>query len=93
MLRSAQQLDRNNLTRAGRALQKHGDWAGSVFPRATGNPAARNAQGQQVLEEILGSSAQRTRANRFGGQDIFDTATGRGARFDGDGNFIGFLDP
>ncbi len=93
LLRAGQQLDRNGLSRAGRSLQKHGDRADSVFPRSTGNAAARNDQGQQILEEILNSSNQTTRANRLGGRDIFDTASGRGVRFDGDGQFIGFLDP
>jgi hypothetical protein len=54
---------------------------------------ARNAQGQVVLEGILNSVSQTVRRNRFGGQNIFDTITGRGARFGADGEFIGFLDP
>lgn len=93
LLRAGQQADRNGLTKAGRALQKHGDRTGSVFPQSAGNAAARNLQGQNVLEGILNSGSQTRRGNRFGGQDIFDTVTGRGARFDGNGNFIGFLEP
>jgi RHS repeat-associated protein len=92
-LRAGQRADRNGLTKAGRALQKHGDRSASAFPKSMGNPAARNAQGQQILEGILNSGQKSTRANRFGGQDIFDAITGRGARFDGNGNFIGFLEP
>ena len=32
LLKAGQQLDRNGLTKAGRALQKHGDRSGSAFP-------------------------------------------------------------
>jgi len=67
--------------------------AGSVFPKSTGNVAARNQQGQDVLEGILKSGNQTSKSNRFGGKDIFDNNTGRGARFDADGNMKGFLDP
>ena len=92
-LRAGSQLDRNGLSVAGRALQKHGDRAGSAFPASTGNAVARNTQGQQVLEGILRSPQQTVKSNRFGGQDIFDSATGLGVRFDGNGNTMGFLEP
>jgi hypothetical protein len=85
--------DVNGLTVAGRALEKHRSRAGSAFPQATGNVAAKNAQGQQVLEDLLRSNNQRIVPNRFGGQDIFDINAGRGARFDGNGNMMGFLEP
>jgi len=93
LLKAGSQLDKNGLTKAGRALQKHGDRPGSVFPKSTGNAASRNQQGQNVLEGILRSTNQTTRSNRFGGSDIFDSNTGRGVRFDGNGNMKGFLDP
>jgi hypothetical protein len=91
LLRAGQQVDRNGLTKAGRALQKHGDRTGSVFPKSSGSSASRNAQGQRILEDILKSKSRRTKPNRFGGQDIIDDATGRGARFDSNGDFIGFI--
>ncbi|MBL8872550.1 MAG: hypothetical protein JNK90_22425 [Planctomycetaceae bacterium] len=93
LLKAGAAADRNGLTAAGRALQKHGDRVGSVFPKSTGSLVARNAQGQTILEEILRSTQQSTRANRYGGFDVFDLVTGRGARFDGLGKFIGFLEP
>ncbi|WP_235595688.1 TIGR04388 family protein [Leptospira weilii] len=86
-------LDKGDLTKAGRALEKHGNRSGSIFPQATGNAASKNAQGQKVLEEILASKQKRVVSNRFGGKDIFDASTGRGARFDGEGNMMGFLEP
>ena len=81
------------LTRAGRALQKHGSRKGSAFPVARGNPAQINQQGQQVLDEILGTSGSVGRsAKRFGGIDVIAPG-GRGARFDAEGVFRGFLEP
>ena len=85
--------DVNGLSRAGRALEKHGSRPDSVFPKATGNAAAKNLAGQQVLKEILESNNQRITPNRFGGQDIFDMNTGRGVRYDSNGNMMGFLEP
>jgi hypothetical protein len=92
MLQAGQAADRGGLTQAGRALEKHGS-RGGVFPQATGNVAAKNAQGQQVLQEILSSQNQTISPNRFGGRDIFDAATGRGVRYDGNGKMMGFLEP
>ena len=86
-------MDKNGLTKAGRALQKHGDRDGSVFPKSTGNAAARNQQGQGILNGILKSGNQTSKPNRFGGKDIFDNTTGRGVRFDSNGNMKGFLEP
>jgi hypothetical protein len=57
-----------------------------------GNAVAKNAQGQAVLEDILGN-VSKTSPNKFGGLDYFGGARGGGARCDGQGNFIGFLEP
>ncbi|MDZ4259531.1 MAG: RHS repeat-associated core domain-containing protein, partial [Gemmatimonadales bacterium] len=84
--------DRGGLTKAGRALAKHGGREGSVFSRPTGNPAAINRQGQAALEDILGS-VNKTTENKFGGKDVFGGSRGGGARFDAEGRFIGFLEP
>ena len=93
MLNAGENPDRNGLSQAGRALQKHGSRPGSVFPRASGNPAAINQQGQQVLNDSLNSRNQFIERNRFGGNDIFDLDTGRGVRYGGNGNMMGFLEP
>jgi hypothetical protein len=90
--KAGQAADRGGLTRAGRALAKHGGREGSVFPRPTGNPTAINQQGQTVLDDILGN-VSKTSPNKFGGLDYFGGSTGGGARFDAAGNFIGFLEP
>ena len=82
--------DRNGLTVAGRALQKHGDRAGSAFPRSFGTAAERNAQGQRVLGEILHNAS--SVKNRGGGVfDVYDRM-GRGARFNKT-SFVGFREP
>jgi hypothetical protein len=90
--KAGQALDHGGLTRAGRALEKHGSRPGSVFSRATGNVAAKNAQGQAALDDILGNVG-RTSPNKFGGLDYFGGSRGGGGRFDAQGNFIGFLEP
>ena len=87
------QLDRGGLTKAGRALHKHGSREGSVFPQVTGNVASKNKQGQEALNGILKSKNRTVKNNRFGGKDIFDKNTGRGVRFDAEKNMKGFLEP
>ena len=91
VLDSGNGFDRNGLTKSGRALQKHGSRPGSVFPKVSGN--SLNVKGQKILVEILNSTNKNVLPNRFGGADIFDLITGRGARFDGNNNFMGFLEP
>ncbi|MDX6048878.1 hemagglutinin repeat-containing protein [Scandinavium sp. V105_1] len=82
-----------NLTVAGRALQKHGSREGSAFPVAKGNPAQMNDQGQKILDGIVKAPGATVKeGNRFGGFDVI-APDGRGARFDPQGNFRGFLEP
>jgi RHS repeat-associated protein len=91
--RAGEVLDKGGLlTKAGRAAQKHGSRPGSVFPPTTGNPASINQQGQSILDNILASPRKTIKPNRFGGQDIH-ALDGRGARFNGAGEFMGFLEP
>lgn len=82
-----------NLTVAGRALQKHGSREGSIYPAAKGTPAQINEQGQKILDSIVKApGASVKEGNRFGGFDVV-APDGRGARFDPQGNFRGFLEP
>jgi len=90
---AGRQLDKAPMTKAGRALEKHGSRPGGAFPRAVGNPAAKNAQGQEVLKELLTSNNQLIKPNRFGGRDIYDINTGRGVRFNAQAEMMGFLEP
>ena len=94
--RAAGAADRNGLTVAGRALQKHGDRAGSAFPRVTGNAANRNAAGQSIVDDILTNpgSTFTPRATGRHGQFVDVVAPdGRGLRFGSDNRLIGFLEP
>ncbi|EOI1370609.1 hemagglutinin repeat-containing protein [Serratia marcescens] len=82
-----------NFTVAGRALQKHGSREGSAFPVAKGTPAQMNEQGQKILDGIVKTPGATVKeGNRFGGFDVI-APDGRGARFDPQGNFRGFLEP
>jgi hypothetical protein len=96
LIKAGNTLDKGGFTAAGRALQKHGSRTGSIFPKATGNAAAINAQGEAVLNGILtnpnATSAIRHHA-RFGNVLEYRISGGQGARFSGDGKtFIGFLE-
>ena len=82
-----------NFTIAGRALQKHGSRDGSAYPAARGTPTQINEQGQKILDGIVKTpGASVKEGNRFGGFDVI-APDGRGARFDPQGNFRGFLEP
>jgi RHS repeat-associated protein len=81
-------LDRNNLTKAGRALQKHGDRPGSVFPKVSAKEY--NEAGKEILDGILSSDNQLIKSAEKGGKVIFDQNTGRGAAFTKDNLFNGF---
>jgi len=80
------------LTKAGRAIDKHGGRAGSVFPKPVGNVAKKNMQGQFHLDNILTHPNSFSKSNRFGGVD-FLLPDGRGVRFYKNGQFRGFLEP
>ena len=45
LLEAGKQLDRGGLTKAGRALSKHGGRIDSVFPKPVGTPEQINDQG------------------------------------------------
>ena len=89
--KAGEEPDRNGLTRVGRTGQKHGDRAGSLYPRPPSSTAGKNASGSQILRGILNSSARYIKGNRYGGNDIWDLNTGAPRRYDGNGTFIGFL--
>jgi len=80
------------LTKAGRAQQKHGDRAGSAFDPAKGTPADKNQQGQKSVDDIL-NSPDRVDKVRGGGTEVWESPGGKGADFDRNGSFQGFLEP
>lgn len=82
-----------DLSKAGRAIDKHGNRPGSAFDKPSGTPAEKNAAGEQALDDIVNDEdATVKEGNRFGGFDVYDSE-GKGARFDKDGKFKGFLEP
>ncbi|QVL57774.1 MAG: hypothetical protein KFB93_01485 [Simkaniaceae bacterium] len=95
--KAGKQHDREGLTKAGRALQKHGGRPNSNYPKPSGTITEVNAQGQKILEEIL-SHPDKTIIEdykpRFGNViDIVVPGTG-GVRFTSDGKeMICFLEP
>lgn len=91
-LKAGDQADRNGLTRAGRALQKHGDRLGSSFPKATGTAREKNEQARAILETILTDPGTVQTPLGRGGVE-FRHPSGRGARFEADGSFGGFVEP
>jgi RHS repeat-associated protein len=88
LLQAGNELDRNNLTNAARALQKHGSREGSAFPNVSGKEL--NEKGNEILEGILNSDNQLIRTTDNGGSVIFDQNTGRGVAYTKDGKFNGF---
>lgn len=88
--RAGQAADRNGLTKAGRALQKHGDRSGSAFPKIRWKDL--NAKGQEILDDILTSPGAKFEVRADGILRVRDPS-GRGASFNPDGSFRGFLEP
>ncbi|WP_455666292.1 DUF6443 domain-containing protein [Phocaeicola sp.] len=97
LLKVAAKPSKSGLTAVGRALKKHGDRVGSIFPQARGNQAAINAQGEKVLKDILTDpnvQIMTTKSRSVGEVLDYKIPGGMGARFSADGkNFIGFLEP
>lgn len=95
LLNAANVPDRGELTKAGRALQKHGERLSSLFPKPQGNSRAINQQASTIVAEILGDP-QRTITQRYHARfgkilDIYDPK-GKGIRYDSQNNFIGFIE-
>lgn len=100
LLKVASKPSKSGLTAVGRALKKHGDRVGSIFPQARGNQAAINAQGEKVLKDILmDPNVQRTinptKVGRYGGNVVdYRIPGGKGVRYNAnESEFIGFLEP
>jgi RHS repeat-associated protein len=89
---AGQAMDRGGLTRAGRALDKHGNRPDTVYPKARGTPLEKNLQGQFQLDDILTHPQSYNIENNVGGINYY-TPDGRGAFFYADGTFRGFLQP
>uniref|UniRef100_UPI0024E1AE5F RHS repeat domain-containing protein n=1 Tax=Parachlamydia acanthamoebae TaxID=83552 RepID=UPI0024E1AE5F len=94
--KAGQVLDRNSLTKAGRALQKHGSRPGSFFPKVNGKASNINALGQNCLDDILthpNSIIKEWNHRSFGEVINITIPKHGGARFSINGDLIGFLEP
>jgi len=91
LLRAAGLPNRGELTKAGRALQKHGNRASSAFPRVSGTPEEINRLARYMTEAVLNTpncTYTRRRHARFGEITDIRTPDGRGIRHDANGNFL-----
>ncbi len=100
LLTAATAPDRNLLTRAGRALQKHSSRKGSVFTRTGTTLKTLNQEGQAIVVEILGDPRTKFIADvaKENGKiiSVIDAIAydGLGMRFNGNATrFIGFREP
>jgi RHS repeat-associated protein len=89
---AARAADRNDLTKAGRSLQKHSDRTGAAFEASSKKASDLNRQGQDVVDDILTNPGSVRRPNRLGGEDMI-APDGRGVRYNSDGTFRSFLEP
>jgi filamentous hemagglutinin len=95
LLNAANILDKGELTKAGRALQKHGERQGSLFPKPVGTPQTINQQASVLVEKILdnpNSTVTRRHHARFGDIVEIYAPNGQGIRYDSQNNFIGFIE-
>lgn len=96
LLESAISHDRGGLTKAGRALQKHGNRFASYFLKTKGNPSNINRQAYDIVYNIINNpdrGVMRRYHPRFGDIVEIRSPDGHGIRYDASGNFIGFLEP
>ncbi len=96
LLEAGKALDKADLTKAGRALMKHGYRENSAFPKPIGNSAQVNEHGQKILESILSHPEKLIceRPHPDFGKVIDVMVPGKGGvRFSVDGEMIGFLEP
>ncbi|HAH55895.1 MAG TPA: hypothetical protein DCM02_11605, partial [Flavobacterium sp.] len=89
---NAAKLDRNGLTKAGRAIQKHSDRLGSAYSYSSKKPDILNAEGQKIVDEILNNPQSIVKPNKFGGIDII-SPNEKGVSYSADGSMRGFLEP
>lgn len=97
---AAASANRNGLTDAGRALQKHGGREGSVYTYSSQKSSTLNREAQDIVNEILTASGTKVETriiteNKQRIKVIEATASdGRVLRFNEDGTkFIGFREP
>ncbi len=79
-----------NLKKAKEKLLKRFIEGSQLFPAPLIDVNEANRLGEEALEQILADPKAQVYPNRFNGKDIYEPS-GRGARFDSESNFLGFL--
>ena len=95
LFNSANEVHDNYLTKAGHALQKHGNRTGSVFPKVHGTPYVINESARRIVRNILSSENvkyQQRYHGRFGKIIEIYIPNGQGIRYHSNGKFIGFIE-
>jgi len=95
LFNSANEAHDRYLTKAGHALQKHGNRAGSVFPKVHGKPYVINESARRLIRNILSHDNVKY-LHRYHGRfgkivDIY-IPNGQGIRYHSNGQFIGFIE-
>ena len=97
VLDAANQLDRNKLTKAGRAIQKHGDRPGDIIEKVKGNAAVKNSEGIKLVKKILTDSKLEVKSyysSKYKANIKDYRSKNGGIRMNIDsGEFMGFLKP
>ena len=97
VLDAANQLDRNKLTKAGRAIQKHGDRPGDIIEKVKGNAAVKNSEGIKLVKKILTDSNLEVKSyysSKYKANIKDYRSKNGGIRMNIDsGEFMGFLKP
>ena len=97
VLDAANQLDRNKLTKAGRAIQKHGDRPGDIIEKVKENAAVKNSEGIKLVKKILTDSKLEVKSyysSKYKANIKDYRSKNGGIRMNIDsGEFMGFLKP
>ncbi len=91
-LAEGNKIDRKDIAKAGRSLQKKGKNPNSVYPKIKGNTQEVNNQGYRILSEILNNPDTTVAGLGRGGVE-FRSPNGWGIRYNKNGSFSGFVEP
>ncbi|WP_431221659.1 hemagglutinin repeat-containing protein [Serratia sp. L9] len=85
-------INKQGLSAAARAWEKHAGRSGGVFEPLKGNPVQKNEAAGRFVNEVL-DNANTVRTDLSRGGVEYRLPDGRGIRYNSDGSFSGFLDP
>ncbi|BCG82304.1 RHS repeat-associated core domain-containing protein [Mesorhizobium sp. 113-3-3] len=89
---AGKEMSKGGRTEAGRAVEKHGQREGSVFPRPTGVAEDINDLGQRELDAILDDPGSKISVDQAGRITV-TAPDGRAVQYRPDGKFKGFREP